>query len=194
MKLTPTQTVYLDHATTAHLERVKAQKTEREIALREADKRISGKIRDEDNAIRQAVDAGVPKDRIRVALGVGHDTIRAALLRTEEQPAAALAAEALPTRFEWANDDHDRVRVTLAGAEWDAQLAEMQPKLRKHHDANTAEYRILIEDGSIIARADMYDRTTENAYDHPVTAWLLYFGGLAEVQGWISEQGEGIAA
>lgn len=189
-KLSTAQTAHLDHALAAHLDRVKSQKTEREIAIRAADERIANKMHEEDRAIRKARDAGVPKDRIRRHLGIGHMTLEEALQRTAELDLAPEVEEV--SRFEWADDEQARVRITLAGSEWDARLAEMQPKLRKHHDANSAEYRIV--DGEFIARSDMYDRTTENAYDHPVTAWLLYSGGLSEVQAWISAQGEGIAA
>lgn len=194
MKLSKTQELRLENALGAHLKRIEAQKTERDIALRQADERIAAQLHAEDAEIRKAVDDGVPKDRIRVKLGIGHATLNDSLARTATLTVEPdLEEEAAAHRFAWADDEHSSILITLAGAEWDAQRKEMEPRIRRNGDKDSGTYR-MTEDGALVMRTDSFDMTNANRYDHPVTAWLLYFGGLDETRAWIAAQDGAIAA
>jgi hypothetical protein len=83
MILTPHQQLLLDGAQSAHLARIRAEKTEYEIARKLADERIAHRAYQEDMHIRYAIDNGVPKDRVRTFLKIGHSTLNDSLTRTE---------------------------------------------------------------------------------------------------------------
>lgn len=185
MKLKTTQTMRLDNALKAHRDYRNAQATAQEEALRIAADNVASFSHDRDRAIRLAIDEGVPKDRIRRLLQIGHQTLAESLARTQDLSVAP-EVEEVP-RFAWADDTREYVRVSLAGAWWDTLKAEFADKIRKNADADSAVYPIL-DDGTMAHRTDWTDRTTPNKYDNPVSAWLSYYGGAEEAAEWLEGQ------
>ena len=187
MKLTTNQEF---HKTSAYRADQAYRKGKVEVFARHkllAEQELEALAHERDRAIRRAHDAGVPVKQLAQALTTTATvTVYDSLRRTEGMAEQFTEAEELlPDRFEWANEEHSTVRITLAGTEWDALKAGMKPRLRKNHDKDSAVYKIN-EDGDFIPRVDWTDRTKESVYDHPVSAWVLFHEGLTEAESWIA--------
>jgi hypothetical protein len=195
VKLTTTQKAQLDVAkriADTHREKKRTADARAKLLV---EQELAASQYELDRQIRLAVTSGVPKKQMYEGLSMSPNTLYESLVRTEDMAATIAGSEPEHVeRFTWAEpiEGNRRVTITLAGADWDELRRDMEPKIRRHGDESSAAYKVI--DGALVPRVDFNDRTTPNQYDHPVTAWLLYFGGLAEAEAWIAEQKEGIAA
>lgn len=188
----------LDEKQRAILTRIRAKRDAWKNAKVDAEQRAKAIVAEElskyrlamDLEVRQAVDAGIPKSRIREE-GMGTKdsrTLEESLARTEAfAQAETERVERDPLAFRYSLTEQGDLRVTLDGDELAAAL-----EAQDWATLETDDYALFAvesrADGSRYLRTLTPDFLPEFGRRHPVVAWLLEPRHEAEALSWLTKQ------